>query len=44
MENYQSFNDSLISNYLSIIIDVISIINSGMNQEYFVNRVKATLE
>ena len=31
MENYQTFNDSLISNYPSIIIDIISIINKGMN-------------
>ena len=31
MENYQTFNHSLISNYPSIIIDVISIINKGMN-------------
>ena len=31
MENYETFNHSLISNYPSIIIDVISIINGGMN-------------
>jgi hypothetical protein len=33
MENYQTFNHSLISNYPSIIIDVISTINKVMNNK-----------
>jgi hypothetical protein len=33
VENFQTFNHRLISNYPSIIVDVISIINSGINSK-----------